>query len=137
MNLSTTAARRGLYSALIASALGGVAAATIAIPAAHAEPAPAPAPAPCTASGLATTASGVLNAAGGYLATHAGANDVLTAAANKSAADAESSVRSYFLAHPNEFFDLQNIVRPLTDLRSQCGISVSPGQLALLFDELS
>ena len=28
-------------------------------------------------------------------------------------------------------------VRPLTDLRNQCGIAVSPGQLALLFDEVA
>jgi hemophore-related protein len=124
-----TSAPRGLAAALTASVLGGVIACTIAIPTAGA--------APCTASGLSSTASGVLAQAGTYLDAHSGANDVLTAAATQSADDARSSVRGYFTAHPGEFLDLRAIARPLTDLKGQCGISVSPGQLALLFDEIS
>src|SRR5690242_16550982 len=54
-------------------ALGGFAALTIAVPTADAAP-------PCSASGLATTASGVLAQAGTYLDAHPEANDVLTAA---------------------------------------------------------
>jgi hypothetical protein len=46
-------------------------------------------------------------------------------------------VRGYFAAHPNEFLDLQNIARPLSDLRNQCNVSVSPSQLAALWDALS
>jgi hemophore-related protein len=111
--------------------LGAVAAGAIASPTAAA------APAPCTASGLATTASGVLGAAGGYLDSHPGANDVLTAAASQSPADARSSVRGYFGAHPNEFLDLQNIARPLSDLRNQCNVTLSPSQLAALWEALS
>ena len=131
MKMSAISVRRGLYGAFATCALGGVAAATIALPTASA------APAPCNASGFATTASGVLGAAGGYLDTHPGANDVLTAAGTQSTGQAESSVRAYFQAHPNEYLDLQNIVRPLTDLRNQCGVAVTPGQLATLFDALS
>ena len=131
MKMSSISVRRGLYGAFATCALGGVAAATIALPTASA------APAPCTASGLATTASGVLNAAGGYLDTHPDANDVLTAAGTQSTSQAQSSVRSFFTAHPNEYLDLQSIVRPLTDLRNQCGVAVTPGQLATLFDALS
>jgi len=110
--------------------LGGLAASLIAAPAAAAAE-------PCSASNLATVASGVLNQAGGYLDTHPGANDVLTAAGNQSTADAENAVRGYFLGHPGEFLDLQNIARPLIDLRHQCGVAVSPGQLAALIDALS
>lgn len=91
---------------------------------------------PCTASGVAATAGGVLNAASGYLDSHPDANNVLTAAVNQPPADARSSVRGYFVAHPGEFLDLQNIARPLTDLRGQCNTSVSPDQLAALFDAL-
>jgi hemophore-related protein len=98
---------------------------------------PAAAAAPCTASGLATTASGVLSAAGGYLANHPGADDVLTAAASQPADEARSSVRSYFAGHLGELNDLQNIAAPLRDLRNQCGVAISPGQLALLFDQVS
>jgi heme-binding protein len=93
-------------------------------------------PGPCTASGLAATASGVLSAAGGYLNDHPDANNMLTNAVSQSPADARSSVRGYFVAHPGEFLDLQNIAKPLTDLRGQCSTSVSPDQLAALFDAL-
>jgi hemophore-related protein len=113
--------------ALLTCALG--AAAAVAMPTAAAEP--------CSASGLASTSSGVLAAAGGYLANHPGADDVLTAAANQSPEDAKASVRSYFIGHPGELIDLQNIAGPLRDLRNQCGVSVSPGQLALLFEQVS
>ncbi|MGA5465008.1 heme-binding protein [Mycobacterium sp. NPDC050041] len=130
MTSPATTVRRGIGGAFAACLLGGAAAATIALPAASAQPDP------CSASGYATTASGVLNAAGGYLATHPGANDVLTAAVNQPAADAERNVRGYFESHPNEYFDLQNIARPLTDLRNRCGTAVTPGQLATLFDAL-
>lgn len=116
-----------------ASTFAGLAVFTVSVcaaPAAWAAP-------PCSASNLATVASGVLSQAGGYLDTHPGANDVLTAAANQSTADAQNSVRGYFITHPGEFLDLQNIARPLIDLRHQCGVSVSPGQLAALIDALS
>ncbi|MGJ6125208.1 heme-binding protein [Mycolicibacterium sp. Y3] len=92
---------------------------------------------PCSASGLASTASGVLAQAGSYLDAHPGANDVLTAAGNQDTGDASAAIRGYFTGHTGEFLDLQNIARPLTSLRSQCGVSVSPGKLAALFDALA
>lgn len=108
-------------------ALAGFASLTIAVPNAAA--------APCSASGLASTASGVLAQASSYLDAHPGANDALTNAG--SSGDAEGAVRAYFSAHPGEFMDLKNIAHPLTSLRGQCGMSVTPGQLAALFDALS
>jgi heme-binding protein len=126
MRTSATAVPRGLIGVFATCALGGIAAATIALPTASA--------APCDASGLATTASGVLASAGPYLAAHPGANDVLTAAGSQPTGEAKSSVQAYFLAHPNEFLDLKRIAQPLSDLRSQCGVSVSPSQLAALVE---
>ena len=114
-------------------ALGGLAAFTVTVSAA---PAAVAAP-PCSASNLASVASGVLAAAGGYLDAHPSAHDVLTAAANQPTAVAEESIRGYFVTHPGEFLDLQNIARPLTDLRAQCGMAVSAGQLAALIDALT
>ncbi|MDH6245917.1 heme-binding protein [Mycobacterium sp. OTB74] len=111
-------------------ALGGFASLMITAPTAAAAP-------PCSASGLANTASGVLAQAGGYLDAHPDANDVLTAAGSQPTDEAERSVRAYFVGHPGEFLDLQNIARPLTSMRGQCGTSVSPGQLATLFNALS
>jgi hemophore-related protein len=130
MRILGTAFRRGVAGAFAACALTGAAAGTVALPSAAAAD-------PCTASGLATTASGVLAAAGTYLDGHPEANGVLTAAGTQPADEARSNVTSYFLGHPGEFVDLQNIVGPLRNLRSQCGVSVTPTQLATLFDTLS
>ncbi|OFJ55171.1 hemophore-related protein [Mycolicibacterium grossiae] len=127
MNMTKSTVRRAVAGVVATGALS-VMAGAVAVPTASA--------APCTASGLATTASGVLGTAGGYLDAHPGANDALTKAANLPADQAESSVRAYFTAHPNEYVDLQNIVRPLKDLRGQCGVSVTPAQLAMLVDAL-
>ncbi|GLE50943.1 heme-binding protein [Mycobacterium montefiorense] len=95
------------------------------------------APDPSSASGVAATASGVLNAASGYLDGHPDANNVITAAVNQSPADAKASVRGYFLSHPGEALELKGIAQPLLDLRSQCNNSISPDQLAALFNALS
>ena len=100
-------------------------------------PTAAASPDPCSASGVAATASGVLNSASGYLDGHPDADNVLTAAVNQSPADAKASVRGYFLSHPGEALDLRGIAQPLIDLRSRCNTSVSPSQLAALFDALS
>jgi hemophore-related protein len=129
MNLLATSLLRGLAGTVGACAVGAVVAGGVALPSASA--------APCKASGYASTASGVLNNASGYLDTHPGADDVLTAAANQAPADADASVRAYFTAHPNEYVDLKNIVQPLKDVRNQCGIDVTPSQLATLFNGLS
>lgn len=131
MTVSAKTTRRGLRGGLAAFMLGGAAAATIALPSAGAQPAP------CNASDFAFTASGVLNTAGGYLNAHPGANDVLTRAAKQPAGEAETSVRSYFEAHPNEYLDLRNIAQPLINQRNQCGFNVSGSQLNLLFNELA
>lgn len=94
-------------------------------------------PDPCSASGVAATASGVLNAASGYLDGHPDANNVLTTAVDQSPDDAKAAVRGYFLSHPGEALELKGIAQPLLDLRSRCNNSVSPDQLAALFNALS
>ncbi len=62
---------------------------------------------------------------------------MLTAAVNQSTADAKNSIRGYFIGHPGELRDLRNIAQPLIDLRHQCAVAVSPGQLAELIDTFS
>ena len=126
MNRFATVNRPSVVGAVIASAAGVLIAATIAAPTAGA--------APCTASGLASTASGVMADAGAYLAGHPGADDVLTKAGSQPTDEAKANVQNYFLAHPGEFLDLKRIAGPLTDLRAQCGVAVSPGQLAALVE---
>jgi len=90
--------------------------------------------APCSAAGATGTIGSVSTAASQYLAGHPGADQTLSTAISQSPDDARASVRAYFTAHPNEYFDLQGIVAPLKDLRGQCGVSVTPSQLALLLD---
>lgn len=129
MRTSSTAVRRGLVGAFATCALGGVAAATIAIPSAGAQP-------NCTASGFSHTASGVLAAAGGWLDAHPAANDVLTSAGMQGAG-AEQSVRDYFVAHPQEYQELRGIAAPLIDLQRGCNTAIQPMQIAALYQALS
>jgi hemophore-related protein len=127
--MSATAVRRGLFGAFATCALGGVAAATIAIPTAGAQPG-------CSASDFSRTASGVLADAGGWLDTHPGANDVLSAAGMQGAG-AETSVRDYFVAHPQEYQELRGIAAPLIDMQRSCGPAIQPMQIAALYTALS
>ncbi|HET9875090.1 MAG TPA: heme-binding protein [Mycobacterium sp.] len=133
MSTPATSRHRLVVGAATVSIVGAVAASSLA----NTSPAAEAAPAGCTASGLATTASGVLSQAGGYLNDHPEANDVLTNAANQSPDEARSSVRGYFVGHLDQLSALQKIAQPLTDLRNQCGVSVSPTQLANLMETLS
>ena len=129
MNESATAVRRGLLGAFAICAAAGVAAATVAIPSAGAQPG-------CTASEFSHTASGVLNAAGGWLDTHPDANDVLSKAGQQGAG-AEQSVRDYFVGHPQEYAELKGIAQPLIDLQRNCNTAIQPMQIAALYQALS
>ncbi|MBS9533152.1 heme-binding protein [Mycobacterium sp. M1] len=95
------------------------------------------APANCTAAGLASTASGVLSQAGGFLNDHPETNDVLTSAATMAPDQARSSVQGYFIGHLDQLSTLQGIAAPLTNLKNECGIAVSPTQLATLLETVS
>ena len=129
MTKSASAVRRGMLGAFATCALGGVAAATIAIPTAGAQPG-------CTASDFSHVASGVLNSAGGWLDTHPEANDVLTAAGMQGAG-AETSVRDYFVAHPQDYQELRGIAAPLIDMQRNCNAAIQPMQIAALYQALS
>jgi hemophore-related protein len=131
MKMPATFPHRIVFGAIAISVFGAVAASASTPKAADA------APAQCTASGLASVASGVLGQAGGYLDGHPEANNVLTTAASQPPEDAKSSVRGYFTSHPGEFFDLQNIAQPLNNLRNQCDASLSPSHIAALIETLS
>jgi heme-binding protein len=120
MKSTASTLRRCLLAVGAASALMAVSA-----PVASAGPA-------CTAAGLATTVSSVAAAAGQYLDAHPDANDALTQAGSQSPEDAKASIRAYFMGHSDQYFALQNIARPLTDMRTQCNSNVGPGQISAL-----
>ena len=71
MRTSNINMQRGASGVLAAGVLGGLIAATIALPTASAQP-------ECTAAGLSNELGSVASATGGYLASHPGANDVVT-----------------------------------------------------------
>lgn len=131
--MRTTTTSRLAIGAAAVGILGAMAASAVTT---STQPADA-APAQCTAAGLSSTASGVLGQAGGFLADHPETNDVLTAAASMPADQAKSSVQGYFIGHLDQLATLQGIAQPLTDLKSQCGIAVSPTQLAMLLETVS
>ena len=87
--------------------------------------------------GLSNALGSVSSATGGYLASHPGANDVVTNAGALPPQDGENSIRTYFVAHPQEWADLQAIAQPLRSLRQQCNVDVAPAQIARLFDSMA
>ena len=130
MQISGIDMRRGTFAVVVAGALGGLAAATIAVPTASAQPG-------CTAAGLSSTLGSVSTATGQYLAAHPGADDAITNSGALAPGDAENAIRVYFVAHPQEWADLQGIARPLANLRQQCAVDVAPAQIARLFDAMA
>jgi len=128
MNSSGITARRKVTGAIVGSLLGGVAAATVAVPTAAA------APQGCGAAEVAGTASSTLSAARGYLDDHPSANQVVTAAFNQPRGQAETDLRNYFTANPGEYYDLKGILAPIGDKQRQCNVAVLPANLQSAYD---
>jgi hemophore-related protein len=126
MTFSETKKRRGIC-ALTAGLLGGVVA-LVAAPGASAAP-------NCSAAGVANTISSVTGSAHDYLNNHPDANQAVTAAYTQPRPVAASNLRTYFTAHPAEYFDLRGILAPLGDTQRQCNVSALPPDLASAYDE--
>jgi hemophore-related protein len=126
MFTSAIAARRKVLGILGTGALLGAAAATIALPSASAQP-------QCTAAGLSSALSTVSGQTAAYLNSHPGANDAVTNAGT----GGEAVIRDYFVAHPQEWVDLQRIAQPLRTLRQQCQVDVAPAEIARLYDAMA
>jgi heme-binding protein len=108
--------------------LAGLAATVIAAPAASAAP-------DCSAAGVASTVSSVTGSANQYLSAHPDANAVVTAARNEPRPQAESDLRGYFTAHPNEYYDLRGILAPIGDTQRQCNTTVLSPDLESAYNE--
>jgi heme-binding protein len=109
------------------SLLGGLAATTIA-PMASAAP-------DCSAAGVASTVSSVTGSANQYLSNHPGANAVVTAAKNEPRPQAETDLRGYFTAHPQEYVELRGILAPIGDAQRQCNTTVLSPDLESAYNE--
>jgi hemophore-related protein len=116
----------GFSACLVGS---GLALATVASPTAFA------APDPCSADAVASTVSSVTGSAQQYLDNHPGANNVVTAAYSQSRPQAESDVRAYFTANPQEYYELRAILAPLGDKQRECNVQVLSPRLASAYDQ--
>jgi len=106
----------------------GLAVITMAAPTAWAAP-------DCSAAGVTNTVSSVTGSANQYLGNHPGANAVVTAAKNEPRPQAETDLRGYFTAHPQEYVELRGILAPIGDTQRQCNTAVLSPDLQSAYDE--
>lgn len=112
-----------------AAIMGGLAAAALATPIASADPGL------CSAGGVANTVNSVTGSAQQYLAGHPGAGRVLYAAMGQAPAQADTVVRGYFTANPQEYYDLRGILAPIGEVSRQCNVAVLPPTLAAAYNQ--
>jgi hemophore-related protein len=129
MKFSSITARRGIVGTCAGSLLAGFAAATIAAPSAAA------APTQCDASAVSGTVSSTTGSARAYLDTHPDANQAVTTAFGQPRPQAAATLRAYFTANPQEYYDLRGILAPIGDLQRQCNFQALPPALASAYDE--
>lgn len=115
----TTIRRFGLGAGL----LGATAATLIAAPSASAAP-------DCSPAAVSNTVNSVTGSARQYLSAHPGANAVVNQAISQPRPQAAADVRSYFTAHPQEYYELRGILAPIGETQQQCQTAVLPPELA-------
>jgi heme-binding protein len=120
--------RHGAVAMVVGGLFTGVAAATIAAPAASAAP-------DCSGNGVANTVSTTTGQARDYLRAHPGADQVFSAARNQPRDQAAADIRSYFTANPTEYYELRGILSPIGDTQRQCNVTVLPPDLASAYDQ--
>jgi len=128
MKISSIVARRRVAGISAGCLLGGMAMGIVAAPSAVAAP-------DCSPGGVNATVSSVTDTAQQYLSGHPGANQVVTAAYGQPRPQAESSLRSYFTAHPQEYNDLRGILAPIGDTERQCNVTALPPGLESAYHE--
>jgi heme-binding protein len=128
MKISTTVARQHIAGMSAGIVVGAVAVGIAAAPAALAAP-------DCSPAGVNTTVSSATGAAQQYLAAHPDANHVVMAAYGQPRPQAESDLRSYFTAHPNEYYDLRGVLAPIGDTERQCNVTALPSNLESAYQE--
>ena len=128
MKISSVVARRRVAGISAGLLLGGLATGVAGAPSAAAAP-------DCSPEGVNATVSSATGSAQQYLATHPGANQVVTAAYNEPRQEAASNLRGYFTAHPQEYSDLRGILAPIGDTERQCNVTALPSNLESAYHE--
>ncbi|OCB33006.1 hypothetical protein A5675_23145 [Mycobacterium malmoense] len=129
MKISSIVARRRLAGISAGCLLGGITMGVVGAPTAAAAP-------DCSPGGVHATVSSVQGSAEQYLSAHPGANQVVTAAYGQPRPEAAANLRSYFTAHPQEYYDLRGILAPIGDTERQCNVQALPPTLESAYQEL-
>ena len=122
MKISSIVAPRRVAGVSAGLLLGGLTMGIVGAPSAAAAP-------DCSPGGVNATVSSATGAAQQYLAAHPDANQVVTAAYGQPRPQAEASLRDYFTAHPQQYYDLRGILAPIGDTERQCNVSALPPNL--------
>ncbi|OSC40246.1 heme-binding protein [Mycobacterium decipiens] len=128
MKFSSIVARSGVVGVGAGCLLGGIAIGIVGAPTAAAAP-------DCSPEGVSATVTSVTGAAQQYLATHPGANQVVSAAYGQPRGDAAANIRSYFTAHPQEYYELRGILAPIGDTERHCNVTALPPHLESAYHE--
>ena len=89
----------------------------------------------CSPDGVNATVSSATGSAQQYLAAHPDANQVVMAAYGQPRPQAAADLRTYFTAHPNEYYDLRGILAPIGDTERQCNVTALPPNLESAYHE--
>jgi heme-binding protein len=122
MKIGSIVARRRVAGVSAGCLLGALTAGIAGASAAAAAP-------DCSPGGVNATVSSVTGAAQQYLSAHPDANQVVTAAYGEPRSQAESNLRDYFTAHPQQHYDLRGILAPIGDTERQCNVAALPPDL--------
>jgi heme-binding protein len=128
MKISSIVARRRVAGIGAGCLLAGIAMGIVGAPSATAAP-------DCSPGGVNATVSSVEGTAQQYLAAHPDANQVVTSAYGQPRPQAESSLRGYFTAHPQEYYDLRGILAPIGDTERQCNTTALPPNLESAYQQ--
>lgn len=108
--------------------LGGLAATMIAAPTASAAP-------DCSPAGVQNTVNWATGSARQYLDAHPDPNAAVTDAITRPRPVASATLRTYFTAHPQEYYDLRGILAPIGDTERQCNTTALSPELESAYRE--
>ncbi|WP_375485373.1 heme-binding protein [uncultured Mycobacterium sp.] len=123
-----TMRRRAVGIAAASCVLGGLAATTLPAPSASAAP-------DCSPAAVNDTVSSATGQARQYLDAHPDANAAVTSAFSQPRPQAAATLRSYFTAHPQEYYDLRGILAPIGDTERQCNTTALSPELQSAYNE--
>jgi hemophore-related protein len=128
MKFRSIVARRRVAGISAGWLLGGMAVGFVGAPSAAAAP-------DCSPNGVNATVSSVTGSTQQYLAAHPDANQVVMAAYGQPRPQAASNLRTYFTAHPQEYYDLRGILAPIGETERQCNVTALPPNLESAYHE--